>query len=317
MKGHAFRENARAGRDRTPRHDGRGLIVSPNRMRTSSTSTEQTLKQRSTAAGKISDTQSRLASCTDFMLANPERIALFLDVDGTLIELAATPEAVIVPDGLIALLQRLALGLDGAMAIVTGRLISDIDHLLSPLRLAAAGVHGAEMRLEPDQEIERVTAGLPDEIVQTMRRLALDIPGVIAEPKGGGLALHYRLAPAAERSILATLTAVIERHAGAFELVPGKKIFEVVPSGLSKGTALAKLAALPTFRDRVPIMIGDDIGDEAAFAVAEGRHGFGLRVAGEYYHPETADFSGPKAVMSWLDQLARRLGGSDKLRSLS
>ena len=276
---------------------------------------EQALKPRSTAADKISDMPSRLASCTDFALANPSRCALFLDVDGTLIELAPTPEAVIVPDGLIALLQRLALGLDGAMAIVTGRLISDIDLLLSPLRLAAAGVHGAEMRLDPDEEIERVTAGLPDEIVQTMRKLALDIPGVIAEPKGGGLALHYRLAPDAEGDLLAVLTAVLARHAGAFELVPGKKIFEVVPSGLSKGTALARLAALPAFRDRIPIMIGDDVGDEAAFAVAEGLNGFGLRVAGEHYHPESADFSDPMAVRSWLDQFARRLGGVEPLRS--
>lgn len=275
------------------------------------------MKQRSTAATTIPDAHARLAACTDFVLANPHRCALFLDVDGTLIELADTPEAVIVPEGLIALLQRLALGLDGAMAVVTGRLISDIDLLLSPLRLAAAGVHGAEMRMEPDQEIDRVTAGLPDEIVQTMRKLALDIPGVIAEPKGGGLALHYRLAPEAEGDILAVLTAVLARHAGAFELVPGKKIYEVVPSGLSKGTALATLAALPAFRGRIPIMIGDDVGDEPAFAVAEGLKGFGLRVAGEQYAPDDADFSGPKAVMSWLDQLARRLGTSEQLRSLS
>ena len=275
------------------------------------------MKQRSTAADRVPDTRSHLASCTDFALANPGRIALFLDVDGTLIELADTPETVIVPDGLIALLQRLALGLDGAMAFVTGRLISDIDHILAPLRLSAAGVHGAEMRLEPDQEIERVTAALPDEITQTMRKLALDIPGVIAEPKGGGLALHYRLAPQAERDILAALTAAIGRHAGAFELVPGKKIFEVVPSGLSKGTALAKLAALPAFQDRIPIMIGDDVGDEPAFAVAEGLGGFGLRVAGEHHHPDIADFSGPSAVMVWLDTLARRLAAPEQLRSLS
>ena len=280
------------------------------------TGTEHTLKQRSTAADRIPDMTSRLATCTDFVLSNPRRYALFLDVDGTLIELADTPEAVIVPEGLIALLQRLALGLGGAMAIVTGRLISDIDHLLSPLRLAAAGVHGAEMRLEPDMEIERVTASLPDEIVQTMRKLSLDIPGVIAEPKGGGLALHYRLAPEAESEILAALTAAIERHAGALELVPGKKIFEVIPSGLSKGTALAKLASLPAFRNRIPIMIGDDVGDEAAFAVAEDLNGFGLRVAGEQYHPDIADFSGPSAVMTWLDQLSHRFSAPGKLRSL-
>lgn len=269
------------------------------------------------AAEDMPDTQSRLSSCTDFALANPRACALFLDVDGTLLELAATPEAVTVPEGLVALLQRLVVGLDGAVAIVTGRLISDIDQLLSPLRLVAAGVHGVEMRLDPNQEIQRITSGLPDEMVRAMRKLALETPGVLAEPKGGGLALHYRLAPEAEGEILASLTRLLDRHAGAFELVPGKKIFEVVPSGMSKGTALAQIAALPAFRDRVPIMIGDDVGDEPAFAAAEGLNGFGLRVAGEHHHPDAADFSGPRAVVSWLDQFAHRLGSPEKIRSLS
>lgn len=274
------------------------------------------MNQRPMAADTRRDTHTRLSSCTDFMLADPSACALFLDVDGTLIEMASRPEAVTVPDGLVALLQRLTLGLDGAVALVTGRLISDVDHLLSPLRLAAAGVHGAEMRTNPDQDIERVTHTLPDDFVQTLRKLAIDLPGVIVEPKGSGLALHYRLAPAAERDILAALTELIDQHAGAFELVPGKKIFEVVPSGLSKGTALAQLAELPAFRDRVPIMIGDDVGDESAFAVAEGLKGYGLRVAGEYYQPDSADFSGPKAVMSWLDAFASRLAPTESLRSL-
>lgn len=267
------------------------------------------------AAEKMPASEDRLAACTDFVRANPHASALFLDVDGTLLELAPTPQGVEVPQGLVSLLQRLALGLDGALAIVTGRLISDIDQLLSPVRLAAAGVHGAEIRTAPDRDIERITSALPDDIVMSLRKLALDIPGVIVEPKGAGLALHYRLAPDAEGDILAELTAQLDRRAGAFELVPGKKIFEVLPSGLSKGTALARLAALPAFETRVPIMIGDDIGDEPAFAVAEGRHGFALRVAGEHYGPDAADFSGPGAVMAWLEQFALRLFPPENARA--
>lgn len=256
--------------------------------------------------------QNRLDACTGFARANPHACALFLDVDGTLLELAPTPQDVKVPEGLIALLQRLFVGLDGAVAIVTGRLISDIDFILSPVRLTAAGVHGAEMRNDPNRDIERVGAELPDAIVKAVRKLAHSIPGVIAEPKGTGLALHYRLAPMAEGEILAALRHALERHSGAFEVVPGKKVFEVVPAGLSKGTALIRLSELPQFRGRVPIMIGDDIGDVPAFAAAEALDGFGLRVAGEQFAASEADFAGPRAVMDWLETFARLLPADPK-----
>lgn len=256
----------------------------------------------------------RLGACTSSILANPRACALFLDVDGTLLDLAATPKSVRVPEGLVGILQRLFLAFDGAVAIITGRLISEIDLLLSPLKLTASGVHGAEMRRAPDREIERITAQLPSDLIKSMRKLANDIPGVIAEPKGAGLAVHYRLAPAAERDIHAALELSLEKHAGAFELLPGKRLFEIIPAGLSKGTALAALAALPAFRGRTPVMIGDDIGDEAAFAQAEDMQGFALRVAGEYYGAEVSDFTGPRSVVAWLDNLSRRLKPGEALR---
>lgn len=263
-------------------------------------------------AETIPTIQSRLSVCTSSIVANPRAHGLFLDVDGTLLDLAATPTSVRVPDGLIAILQRLTLAFDGAVAIVSGRMISEIDLLLAPLRLVASGVHGAELRTAPEREIERVTASLPADVVQAMRALSLEIPGVIAEPKGPGLAVHYRLAPHAKARILSALEASLDRHAGAFELLPGKRLFEVVPSGLSKGTALAALAKLPAFRDRIPIMVGDDIGDEAAFAAAESRRGIALRVAGEHYSEEFADFAGPGSVVSWLDQLSRQIAPAER-----
>jgi trehalose 6-phosphate phosphatase len=265
-------------------------------------------------AEAIPNFRPRLSACTSHILANPRSCALFLDVDGTLLDLAVTPKSVRVPEGLIAILQRLNLAFDGAVGIITGRLISEVDLLLAPVRLPASGVHGAELRKTPDREIERVTAVLPPDVVQSMRKLALKIPGVIAEPKGPGLAIHYRLAPHAEAEILAVLEDALDKHAGAFELLPGKRLFEVVPSGLSKGTALAALSALPAFRDRTPIMIGDDVGDEAAFAAAEGLHGYSLRVAGEYYDEDIADFAGPSSVINWLDQLTRRLAPMERPR---
>lgn len=257
----------------------------------------------------------RLSACTSGILSNPRGFALFLDVDGTLLDLAATPKSVRVPEGLIGVLQRLSLSFDGAIAIVTGRQISEIDLLLSPLKLTASGVHGAEMRAAPERDIERVTATLPPDVVQAMRKLSLAIPGVIAEPKGPGLAIHYRLAPDAGPEILSALEASLEAHRGALEILPGKRLFEVIPAGLSKGTALASISKLQSFRGRVPIMIGDDIGDEAAFAVAEGLDGFGLRVAGERYGDDEADFAGPGSVVNWLDQLCHFLHRDHGLRA--
>lgn len=252
--------------------------------------------------------QPRLTACTSAILADAGSCALFLDMDGTLLELAPTPKSVRLPDGLPDLLDRLGLLFSGAIAIVTGRLIAEADEILSPARLAASGVHGAEMRRTPEGGIERVTPALDDEVVHALYRIAQRYPGVLAEPKGAGLALHYRLAPHAEFELLAAIeTYLASYEGGALSIMPGKRLYEVIPSGLSKGTALATLSQLPAFRGRRPIMIGDDIGDEPAFATAEGLGGFALRVAGEHYSADMADFSGPKAVVAWLEKMARSL----------
>lgn len=248
----------------------------------------------------------RLSACTNLLLASPDRCALFLDVDGTLLELAVTPDRVVVPDGLVGILQRLQRTLGGAVAVNTGRMIGRIDDLLQPLRLAASGVHGAELRLRPDKAIERVEAKLPEALLVSLYALAAQFPGVIVEAKGAGLSIHYRLAPDAEQPILTTLKLALDDQSGAFEILPGKKLFEVLPAGLSKATGLAALLRQSAFRNRVPIMIGDDVGDEAAFAAAEAMNGIALRVAGEHFGAEAADFAGPRAVVRWLDQLAHR-----------
>ena len=259
--------------------------------------------RRKMVSEEASAPTTRLSACTSSVLANPRACALFLDMDGTLLDLAPTPRSVRVPDGLLELLERLMIVFNGAVAIITGRMLAEADLILSPMKLIASGVHGAELRRGRDLEIERVTAVLPDDFVEAMQGVARRIPGVLAEPKGPGLAIHYRLAPDAETLIAQELASALERHAGVFHILPGKRLFEVVPAGLSKGTALVALSALPQFRGRVPIMIGDDIGDEAAFAAAELRQGFGLRVAGEHYRPDIADFSGPREVLRWLDRI--------------
>jgi len=258
------------------------------------------------ASEDASPRRSRLDHCTRFALGNPGKVALFLDMDGTLLDLAATPESVVVPGGLVDLLRRLANGLGGALAIVTGRRISEVDHILTPLRLAVSGVHGAELRVLASGPIERMTSDLADDVVESLRQLAARAPGAFAEPKGSGLAIHYRRAPEAESAIAADLREFHARNPDKFDIWPGRKVFEVIPKGYSKGTAISMLTAESPFKDRVPIMIGDDVGDEPAFSAAERLSGYALRVGGENFDASRSDFEDPQSVLRWLEALARR-----------
>ncbi|MGZ5914942.1 MAG: trehalose-phosphatase, partial [Hyphomicrobium sp.] len=208
---------------------------------------ETHVEERSTLAAKV-------------LAGNPSRYALFLDVDGTLLDIAATPDEVVVPRELAPLLARIAKGLDGALAILTGRQLVEIDVLLEPLRLVGAGVHGAELRAAPSDSIVRVATSLPGSLVDQALELANGMPGIIAEPKGPGLALHYRQAPELKAVLEARIRLLLTRYVDELVLCPGRKLFEIIPAGHSKGTALETLAKLPTFAGRLPVMIGDDVG---------------------------------------------------------
>jgi trehalose 6-phosphate phosphatase len=212
-----------------------------------------------------------------------------------------------VPPDLASLLGRLSAALDGAVAIITGRRISDIDRFLAPLKLAAAGGHGAELRATPDSDILEASEPLPAELVESIKGLARLSPGIVIEPKGSSLTVHYRAAPSAGPAIEAELTRLLERGPDHLILAPGRKVFEVVPVHVSKGSALEQLAQLPPFRSRRPIMIGDDVSDESALEAATRLGGLGLKVGGEHFPPERADFKGPAHVRAWLRELAQRV----------
>jgi trehalose 6-phosphate phosphatase len=249
----------------------------------------------------------------DLLADDPGKYALFLDVDGTLVEIAPTPDDVVVPPGLAELVVRTAAGLNGALAIVTGRQLSEIDSLLTPAKPVGAGVHGTELRTQAGGPITTIAASIPHELIAELTELARNWPGVIVEPKGQGLAIHYRQAPALKREIEKELLARLESHRNEYSndlvLCDGRKLFEIVPAGNSKGTALASLVELPQFRGRIPIMIGDDVGDEPAFAAAERLGGVGLRVGGEHFGHTNVDLDGPKDVVAWLTQLSDKLKG--------
>jgi len=224
----------------------------------------------------------------------PDLAALFLDFDGTLVDIAPCPEAVTVPPDLPALLARLAGRLGGAVAIVSGRPLTQLEALL-PVALPMAGDHGATLRLGPGAPVKgRDLPVPPPDWLSRAKALAAGFPGALVERKAHGFVLHYRLAP--EAADIAR--AVLERMAAAqddFVVMPARMAWEVKPRAISKGTAVAELMAQPVFVGRRPIFIGDDVTDEAGFEVARAAGGLGLRLQDA--------FGTPAALRSWLARL--------------
>ncbi|MBA2127613.1 trehalose-phosphatase [Hyphomicrobium methylovorum] len=241
------------------------------------------------------------------VLAARKPVALYLDIDGTLLDMALTPTTVRVPPDLASLLEKLSERLSGALAVVTGRRIAEADELLTPLKFTAAGVHGAEMRLAPEAKTQSLSPTFSPALKREIKAVVEALPGVVLEDKGGGVALHYRLAPELHSSLLISLRALAPKHPGQFAICEGRMVIELLPVGFSKGRALERLSVLPAFENRIPIMIGDDIADADAFEIARAQGGFGLKVAGENFALSEATFTGPSDVLAWLDGLSHRL----------
>jgi trehalose 6-phosphate phosphatase len=240
------------------------------------------------------------------LVANLSGCALFLDFDGTLVDIAPFPSRVRVPSNLVPLLDRLTSGLGGALAILTGRPIIDIDRFLLPLQPVTAGVHGSELRTEANGEVLLTVGGLNPDVAASVGRLQQLDPGVVIESKVYSIAVHYRLAPAVEPQIKTALRAIVTESPDHFILCPGRCVIEVVPRHVSKGAALEAMMHLPAFKGRCPVMIGDDIPDESALAAARKLGGYGLRVGGEHFRAD-AEFEGPAEVRAWLTEGANIL----------
>jgi len=229
--------------------------------------------------------------------------ALFLDLDGTLLDLAEAPEKIVRPAGLVEGLSIAADKLDGALAIVTGRPIAMVDELLQPLKLPAAGQHGAELRLSPKEAAFRLpTAPIGAALRSMVLQAASAFPGVDVEDKGQTLALHYRAAPLAGEPLRRQLAEILAGSGGGLGLGHGKMVMEIRDPRYGKGTAVEAFMGEPGFVGRLPIFIGDDETDKDGFAAAERLGGLGLRVGGE-----RAAFGGPADVREWLTDLPDRL----------
>jgi len=233
-----------------------------------------------------------------------DECAILLDIDGTLLDLAPTPREVCVPPGLATTLNRLIEKTSGALALVSGRSLNDIDLIFAPEQFPAVGGHGAEMRLSTDSEAVATHAPPMDkELKRRLAAIAKLSPGILLEDKGYSLALHYRLAPHAEKAIYEAVSLIRADLPNALiEVLPGKCVCEIKHSGFNKATGVVELMTHEPFKGRRPIFIGDDVTDESVFAIMPDFGGLAFSV-GRRAKGVASHFDEPRDVREWLARL--------------
>ncbi len=230
--------------------------------------------------------------------------ALFLDFDGTLVDIAETPDAVHVSTDLIDSLAALHGLLGGALAIVSGRQIDALDRFLEPLALPSAGEHGAQRR-NAQGELEEQAAPDLAAVVQAANALSMVCPGVIVERKHAAVAVHYRLAPQWEdacRSAMQTATA----HNPRLELMFGKCVIDVKLAHINKGLAIEAFMREAPFQGRTPVFLGDDTTDESGFTTVQRLHGIAVKI-GSGPSGALHRLADPAAVLRWLADARHQL----------
>lgn len=231
-------------------------------------------------------------------------IALFFDVDGTLVAIEEEPEAVIVSDTLRDLLGRLSDATGGALALVSGRSIAQLDKLFKPLAFSASGLHGLERRLLPGDIIQAISSEQAiDRARAKLRTFAEDHPGTLFEDKGLTLALHYRMAAEHREKAALLVRQLVKSDPDNLVLLEGKMVFELKPPGFDKGRAIAEFMQEPPFRGRRPIFAGDDVTDEAGFARIKDMNGVAVKVGADDRATE-AGYGLPsvESMLEWLER---------------
>jgi trehalose 6-phosphate phosphatase len=230
----------------------------------------------------------------------------FLDIDGTLIEFAERPNAVLADAGIKAVLRRLLGAASGAVALISGRSIADIDRVFAPLRFPAAGQHGLERR-DDGGNLRVHTAPMIhlQDAAEKLERLVALHPDLVLENKGASLALHYRLAPHLASEVDDAMRELLGELGDEFELLSGKMLVEIKLSGKDKGTAIAEFMAERPFSGRTPVFIGDDVTDEYGFALVNSRRGHSVKV-GSGASAARWRLADARAVRAWLAAFAGR-----------
>jgi trehalose 6-phosphate phosphatase len=234
--------------------------------------------------------------------------ALFLDVDGTLLEIAQEPHYVVLPGRLAETLE--ALDLRVPLALVSGRRIANLDRLFAPLTLAAAGQHGSERRsADGSLRYARVSKHVLDRARKVLQRWSLWHPGTLVEDKGLTVALHYRRAPWLRVEAERAMQEAMQQVTTGYELVAGKMVYEIRPAGWNKGRAIKDFMQEKPFSGHRPIFVGDDVVDEDAFIFVNSLGGYSFKV-GEGPTSAQFRFADVYAVHHWLERFARWLSGA-------
>jgi len=229
--------------------------------------------------------------------------AMLLDIDGTLLDLAPTPREAWVPPGLAKTLNGLLEKTSGALALVSGRSLNDIDLIFAPEQYPAIGGHGAEMRLSADGDAVSITPPLDKELKRRLAEIARISPGILLEDKGYSLALHYRLAPHAKDAIDAAIALIrADMPDAAVEVLPGKCVFEIKPAGFTEANGVRALMRQAPFAGRRPLFIGDDVTDESVFEIMPEMKGLAFSV-GRRARGVNGYFDAPRDVRAFLANL--------------
>lgn len=205
--------------------------------------------------------------------------AWFFDVDGTLVEIASSPASVIVHDELPDLIAQLHFLSGGAVSLITGRAVADVDRFLPMPGISVAGQHGLELRTADGAFIpgSPVDVDLRD-VITALEDAAVRHPGLLVEFKGESIALHYRNAPHLAGYAHRLMRSLRERYAPDFAVGKGKRVVELIHHSADKGTAIRKLMKTEPFKGRIPVFLGDDVTDESGFAVVNELSGFSIKV---------------------------------------
>jgi trehalose 6-phosphate phosphatase len=227
--------------------------------------------------------------------------ALFLDVDGTLLDFAETPDQVAVPVDLLDTLGALHDRLGGALALVSGRPIGDLDRLFAPLRLPAAGQHGAELREAATGEtLKAPPASQLAALTAALRRFAASRPGLLVEDKNASVAVHYRMAPRYRDELEEFTRSAIAANNEELEMLEAVMAIDVKPRSTDKGRAVAWFMTRPPFSGRVPAFVGDDRTDEDGFAAVTDRAGYAIQVGTSRPLVAPWHIAAPADVRQWL-----------------
>ncbi|CAH2796581.1 MAG: Trehalose-6-phosphate phosphatase (EC [uncultured Caballeronia sp.] len=234
--------------------------------------------------------------------------AFFFDFDGTLVELASTLDGIFVPRSVPDILAALRRATNGAVAVVSGRGIDNIDSFLQMSDLPVAGMHGAERR-DSNDDVQRI--GFNDERLLRMEHELEQVvsahPDMLLEIKGAALALHYRNAPDRERTARAATERLVQQYEDAYVLQPGKMVYEIKPKDVDKGRAIRAYMGEPPFTGRRPVFIGDDLTDEEGFAVVNEFDGLSVKI-GPGDTVARARIESVELLLDWLQVISGTAG---------